>query len=135
MSAMLRSHLKSRPIAPIYRAAKQADRVCEVALKLMVVIDYSLEKSNLYPKILEQPKLLDNLLRFKSFEFFQLYEYKIRKSSFGQTLLECQCCGFVGLYNTTLEHMVVNHDRHCSTEECLWCCKVDIREHVETVII
>lgn len=120
------NHLMARPISPIL--GTQSDS--EVALKIMCIIDYCLEKSHLYSDILQYPKLLEQLLRFKSYEQFQYYEYKMKKTPFSRLVLGCQCCELVAPYAITLEHMVLNHGRHRSAEECQWCCKLKIHEHI-----
>lgn len=98
----------------------------------MTIIDCVLEKSKLYAQILQHPKLLDQLLRFKNYEQFNYFEYKLKKIPFGKYLLGCQCCEFVAPYTTTLEHMVLSHGRHQSAELCQWCGESDIRAHIES---
>lgn len=128
MSEAIFEHLMSRPIASI--AKTQAES--EVGLKLMAIVDYMLEESQLYAEILQHPKLLDQLIRFKQYDQFHYYEYKLKKVPFEQWLLECQCCNFAAPYTTTLEHMVLNHGRHQSAELCQWCGVLPIRAHIES---
>lgn len=129
MSEEILAHLMARPIASI---VKLQNSESEEALKLMTVIDFMLEKSQLYAEILQYPKLLEQLLRFKSYDRFHYFEYKMKKVPFGQCLLICQCCEFTAPYATTLEHMVLNHGRHLSGEQCQWCQKSGIREHIDS---
>lgn len=127
MLKTIHNHLLARPISAILRTTQTEN---EKTLKLMYIIDCCLQRWQLYPDILKYPKLLEQLLRFKSYENFQFYEYKMKKKPFGQLLLGCQCCEFVAPYIITLEHMVVNHGRHRSAEECQWCCSSTIHQHI-----
>lgn len=129
MSKTILNHLMARPMSSILKKTQSEN---EVTLKLMCIIDHWLEKSQLYADILQYPKLLEQLLRFKNYERFQYFEYKMNKKPFGQLLLACQCCEFVAPYNITMEHMVLNHGRHRSAGECQWCCQLKIHEHIES---
>lgn len=120
-------HLKKRPIASLLRRIES-----ESALKLLCIVDWRLQKFKLYEHIVKHPKLLEQLVCFRSYEQFHFYEYRMKKDPFGMNLLQCECCEFVAPYNITLEHMVLNHGYHRSARVCQWCRKMDIREHIES---
>lgn len=115
MQQQLIDHLSSRPLEPILRHQLLRGKSA-IALKVMCVIDYLLQTKHLYAEILRQPKLLEQLLCFNDFEQFHYYEYKMSDFPFNDWVLACQCCEFIAPYKYTLEHMVLNHNRHMSAE-------------------
>lgn len=122
-------HLMSRPIASIVVNSMEKD--FDIALKMMCVIDFFVEKRDLYAEIKATPKLLDQLLRFRFFGSFKFREYQLKKSSLGNKLLQCESCEFTAPYITTLEHMVMSHDLHKSALICQYCQTTRLREHDE----
>lgn len=130
MHKQLINHLSSRPFASILRHQLLRGEN-SIALKLMCIIDYLLETKHLYPEILGEPKLSEQLLRFHNFEQFHYYEYKLSDFPFGDWVLACQCCEFIAPYKYTLEHMVLSHNRHLSAELCHWCGQHELREHTQ----
>lgn len=121
------NHLMTRPISPIVSNSMEKD--CDIALKIMCVIDYHMEIKYLYGEIEAVPKLLEQIFRFRYFRLFRYYAYNLRKSLVGNKLLQCECCEFIGPYKITLEHMVLNHNRHVSCINCRWCYQTELRTH------
>lgn len=120
-------HLMNRPIDSIVVNSMEKD--FDIALKMMCVIDYCVEKRGLYNEIKQTPKLLEQLMRFKSFGSFKFFEYKLKKSLLVKKLLQCDICEFIGPYITTLEHMILSHDIHKSASVCLYCNTMRLRDH------
>lgn len=131
MHQQIINHLSSRPFAPILQLQLMYGENT-IALKLMCVVDYFLEIKNLYPKILSQPKLLEQLLRFNDYEHFHYFEYRLPNFPYADWILGCQCCEFIAPYKYTLEHMVLSHGRHLSAELCQWCGQHELRDHTQT---
>lgn len=123
------NHLSSRPFAPILQHQLLYGENT-IALKLMCVVDYFLEIKQLYPEISIHPKLLVQLLRFKDYERFHYFEYKLPDFPFGDWTLVCQCCEFTAPYKYT--HMVLCHDRHLSAELCHWSGQHELRDHTQS---
>lgn len=120
-------HLMSRPIETIVVNSMEKD--FDIALKMMCVIDWCVDKKDLYTEIKATPKLLDQLLRFRYFGSFQFREYQLKKSLLTNKLLQCESCEFTAPYKTTLEHMVLSHDLHKSALICQYCQTTRLREH------
>lgn len=123
----IEDHLMNRPISSIVVNSLEKDS--DIALKVMSVVDYLVEKNGLYTEIMATPKLLDQLLRFRYFGLFRFYEYKMKRSLVGAKLLQCESCEFIAPYITTMEHMVLSHNRHKSSNQCQWCQKTALRAH------
>lgn len=127
MNGKIIEHLMTRPISSIVINSMEKDN--DIALKLMCIIDYYLEKHDLYPRISNVPKLLEQLLRLKSYGSFRYFKYVLKKSLLRDKLLQCDCCEFIAPYIVTLEHMVLNHNRHKSSTICQWCDRTDLNAH------
>lgn len=120
-------HLMTRPISSIVINSPEKD--FDIALKVMAVLDYYVEKNGLYREMKQIPKLMEQLMRFRFFGSFKFYEYALKKSLFGTKLLQCESCEFIGPYITTLHHMVLSHDRHQSSMICSYCNTSPLRDH------
>lgn len=127
MREIILNHLMNRPIASI--VVNSLEKNFDIALKVMCVLDYYVEKENLYADIKAIPKLLEQIMRFRYFGSFKYYEYKLKKSLLMLRVLQCESCEFIGPYKTTLEHMVMTHDRHKSGLICQYCNKTQLRNH------
>lgn len=124
----IREHLLSRPIASIYNASNEKND--DVALKLMCVIDFFIEKRGLNAAIDAVPKLREQLLSWASFKSFRYYSYMASSEWFTGKILQCKRCEFIGPYLKTLTHMAVNHDLHIGLKKCVWCNRMDFRTHI-----
>lgn len=123
-------HLMPRPIASV-RTPKESDS--DVALKLMFVLDYYLDHRSLYPRIITEPKLLEQLLRFNNFQSFKYYRYcNTHKFRSKEMLLKCEQCELIGRSEDVLEHMVMSHGLHKSTELCYWCGDATMQSHIDS---
>lgn len=70
------NHLKNQPIAGIFKNSNEKDNI--VALKFMAVVDFHIQRNEwkLYDRINNSsPKLMSQLLQFRSYETFTYYEY------------------------------------------------------------
>lgn len=123
----IREHLEGRPIALILAVCKEKDSA--LALKLLCVIDYFIEKRQLNADIDSIPKMREQLLNWHSFESFRFYNY-LASGWFTREILQCKRCEFIGPYLTTLTHMAVNHDLHIGLKKCAWCNRMDFQEHI-----
>lgn len=126
-------HLKSRPMKSVVRTSMELES--DVALKVMCVLDYYLDHRSLYSRIQNEPKLLEQLIRFNSFASFRYFKYcNKQKYRLNGTLLQCEHCELIGTSVDVLEHMVLNHGHHKSTEHCFWCgdSKSKIQSHIES---
>lgn len=119
-----------RPFASIVSSSSEKDN--DIALKVMCVVDYYMEKHDLYRQINSVPKLMEQIFKFKSYAMFQYYKYALKKTLMRDRPLQCECCEFMGTYETTLEHMVLNHDRHKSARDCHWCGETELANHEAT---
>lgn len=128
MSSKLLEHLQCRPIASIVNLSRENDS--SSMLKLISLLDYELETSNLYEKILPIPKLPVQLLTFQSLASFKYFSYKLPKYLFGDKLLKCKVCHLVGPYATVLEHMATNHNLHANAKICMWCERTIFKMHI-----
>lgn len=108
MSSKVLEHLKNRPIAAVRNVLSERDSID--ALKLICILDYELEKANLYAEMAAVPKLSEQLLKFYSLSSFKYFSYKLEKFLLGKRLLRCKVCQLVGPYVTVLEHMVISHN-------------------------
>lgn len=123
-------HLMPRPIASV-RTPTESDS--DVALKLMFVLDYYLDHRSLYPRIITEPKLLEQLLRFNNFQSFKYYRYcNTHKFRSKEMLLKCEQCELIGRSEDVLEHMVMSHGLHKSTELCYWCGDATMQSHIDS---
>lgn len=116
-----------RPFAPIVSSSLEKDN--DIALKVMCVVDHYVDKHDLYRHINAVPKLLEQIFRFRSYAMFQYYKYTMKKTLIKDRPLQCECCEFLGTYENTLEHMVLNHDRHKSARLCHYCGVKDLAMH------
>lgn len=119
-------YLSNRPIEPILRESKEKDDL--MALKLMSIIDYSIEKKSLYEKMQDQPKLKKQLMQFHSYGKFKYYDIQVY-GAIGERLLQCKLCDLVGPYAYILTHMAIVHNSHISTKTCAYCNRKDIIAH------
>lgn len=125
----IHEHLSGRPIAPIFAKSMEKDNV--IAMKLMCVIDYLLEKRGLNAEIDAVPKLREQLLQLKSYASFRFYNYSAPYHWFRDEILQCKICEFVGPYLLTHVHMSVTHDFHVGVKQCLWCnYKTEFEKHI-----
>lgn len=107
-------YLSNRPIEPILRESKEKDDL--MALKLMSIIDYSIEKKSLYGKMQDQPKLKKQLMQLHSYGKFKYYDIQVY--------------GAIGEpYAYILTHMAIVHNSHISTKTCAYCNRKDIIAH------
>lgn len=127
MSSKLLEHLQSRPISSILNVTSENGNHNE--LKLICVLDYELEISNLYTKITAVPKLGEQLLMFHSLGSFKYFSYKFPKCLMGKKLLKCKVCQLVGPYATVIEHMIISHNLHSNAKICMWCEKTKLKVH------
>lgn len=124
---LIAQHLEKQMIAPIFRDSDEKNNL--IALKLMCVVDYHVSHNNLYNRIkmqTEYPKLLKELLSFRSFGSFAYYNYQMNKSKFGKMVFKCKWCELVGNVEFIFTHMAINHNAHISVNGCVYC---DRREH------
>lgn len=102
-------HLMSRPIASIVENSKE--RCNEIALKLMCIVDYRLEKLKLYPEMEAISKLTEQLLKFHSFGSFNYFNYKMPYNMFGTKVLKCKNCELTVFANANQSQ----HSLQCKT--------------------
>lgn len=135
MSAIdnLKTHLNDRFIAPIFDCLNYNEKNDETALKFMCVIDYEMEKMNLYGQIDQTKKfLLYQLLKFYSYKSFTYYDYGHNEHLSGKNLkCRLETCQFFGPYTLMLTHMAINHNLHVGSKECQYCCEIDLKKHFE----
>lgn len=129
MNSKLKEHLRNRDIAPILAQSTENDD--EMALKMMCIIDHALLKRGFYSQIIAEPKLIHQLLGFKSFSSFNYWKY-IKPLKFPDDyVLECWNCKLVGPYYLILSHMATTHNTHVGSKTCLYCKNVDTKAHIE----
>lgn len=129
MNSKLKEHLQKRDIAPILAQSKEQDN--EVALKMMCIIDHALIKRGFYSQMKTQPKLIQQLIGFKSFSSFNYWKYLKPLKFPSDYVLECWNCKLVGPYYLILSHMATTHDTHVGCKKCLYCKSVDTKVHIE----
>lgn len=127
LTTHLLDHLKNRKIAPIVESSKEKDNI--IALKIMCVFDYLLEKNQLYAEIEKTPKLLHQLLELKSYAKFHYWQYPAYSKFDKNYLLVCTICKVIGPYRLILSHMATTHNRHVSAMVCAWCNKTELKDH------
>lgn len=120
-------YLKGRKIARI--VDESTEKNDEIALKLMCVIDQKLEEKKLYDEMDASPKLLKQLLNFRSFSQFHFYKYRPLKKF--NHILKCKHCTLHGPYYLMLSHMALSHGSNIGSKMCLWCHKIDMSDHVK----
>lgn len=129
MNSKLTEHLQERDIAKIL--AQSTEKNDEVALKLMCIIDHALLKRNFYTKMKTEPKLIHQIIGFKSFCSFNFWKY-IKPQKFpSDYVLECSKCKLIGPYYLILSHMATTHNFHVGSNKCLYCKHVDTKVHIE----
>lgn len=121
-------YLKKRPIAPILVGSKEKNDL--KALKLMCVVDYYAEKHGHFKEIRKFPKLMHQLLNFRSYSNFQYYDCHVN-SGIGARLLQCKSCELVGPYALIMTHMAVNHNQHVSLTRCAFCSREYLSAHIQ----
>lgn len=128
----LQEYLKNQPIASIFEKLQVDEKNDENALKFMFIINCIALQMDLYRRISDsnQPKLLHELLGFRSYKSFSYYNY-LGNSHFREKNLQCKVgqCQFYGPYMLVLTHMAINHNKHCSSEMCAYCCRFDLKTH------
>lgn len=125
MNSKMLEHLRGRKIAPILNTSIGSNTT---ALKMLCILDYEMEKANLYTEILAMPKLLGQLLSFHSFTQFHYFKYNLPMETDGK-VLKCKYCELIGPYLIVLEHMVINHNFHANARLCMWCDKLELETH------
>lgn len=123
------AHLPKRPFAPSLERSKEKNS--EEALKVMCVDDYFIEQDSLYDRIIGQPKLLEQLMMFKSYRSSQYFHYDTIGIGIGNQLLKCKDCELVGPYGCILTHMAINHDMHIGLVHCAYCKRQKVATHME----
>lgn len=126
MEQIIVKHLMTRPIAPIVMSSMEKED--EIALKVMIILDYYVQKCDLYGNISAVPNLFDQLFKFKSYASFQYYKY-VLDDSLKKKLLKCEFCDLLSTYEITITHMALNHDKHLNVRYCQWCKKTDLKTH------
>lgn len=124
------AHLKNRPIAAILEQCDEKDDF--KALQLLCIIDYYVEKANLYPRIIGSscPKLISQLFQFRHFGGFRFYDFRAnhRVKKF---VLQCKLCELTGPYECILAHMKINHNHDTPLTICTFCNKMTFEKHFE----
>lgn len=127
MNSKLVEHLRGRPIAPVLNATIGSNTNL---LKILCILDYELEKANMYPEIKVMPKLMGQLMNFYPSSEFKYFKYNLSKEAkIGNKVLQCKCCELIGPYVIVLEHMAVNHNIHTSAKLCMFCEKDELQDH------
>lgn len=119
-------HLRGRPIAPIVNASEEKDD--GIALKMMCIVDFTLESSGFYQKMKSMPKLMGQLLNFHSFAAFKYIKY-VKETTVIDKALQCKFCELIGPYTLVLEHMVINHGYNASAVKCMFCNDANLQDH------
>lgn len=128
MASNLLEHLAVRRIAKIVDESSEKDD--EIALRVMCVLDHSLEKYQLYGDIMKTPKLFTQLLAFKSYANLYYWKYAVPSGFSGDYILMCQICKLQGPYHLILAHMAATHNAHNGAKVCLWCKRTNIKKHI-----
>lgn len=130
MDSSIIKHLNERKIAPIFNNCNEKEN--PIAVALICVLDHCLEKNKLYENIRKTPKLLHQLLAFKSFGTFRYWKYGMPKILGTHHLLKCKICSLVGPYALILSHMATTHNTHHGAIKCMWCSKKTLKFHADT---
>lgn len=120
-----------RPFARIFDNIQNNEEKDDlVALQVMCILDFQAETMELYKRIEEtgQPKLLLDLMRFRSYKSFIYYEYQGHGQLDGK-YLKCRYCELYGSYVLILTHMTINHDEHIGSVKCAYCNQIDLKKH------
>lgn len=131
MMQELKTHLMQRSFAHVFENIRNnEDKSDLIALQLMCILDYHAENLNLYKRIEEtrQPKLLLDLMRFRSYKSFIYYEYQ-GHGQLDSKYLKCRYCELFGPYVLILTHMTINHDEHIGLVKCAYCNQTDLKKH------
>lgn len=129
MAANILEHLKKRKIATIVEKSKEKKNLN--ALKIMSIIDHNMESYGMYEEINSAtPKLLKQLLDFKSFSAFHYWRYCVQNKFNNKFILMCRICKLIGPYHLILTHMATTHEAHHAAKTCNWCKKSDVKEHI-----
>lgn len=124
----MQEHLMSRPMASIYLSSDEKNN--KVALKLMCVIDFLVQKSRLNDEIDSVPNLRHQLLQLSSFESFGYYEYLGSCDCLQLEVYKCKLCGLFGSYLLILTHLALTHDMHIGMKKCLKCKRSEINRNM-----
>lgn len=120
-------HLKKGLFAPIFE--QSAEKTDPVALKMMCVVDYNVQCWNLYHRMQAVgPKLMRQLMQFRSYGTFKYYDYLVG-SDIEKFVLKCKFCDLIGPYGYILTHMAINHDTHIGLKLCVYCKRIDLKQH------
>lgn len=121
-------HLQNRQFAPIFNESDEQTN--PIALKLMCVVDYGMQRWHLYDSIKKSnsPKLLQQLLQFRSYGAFKYYDYQ---APMGKRVLQCKFCNLNGPYGLILTHMAINHNAHIGMTTCNYCNTNDLKKHID----
>lgn len=121
-------HLQKGPFAPIFDQSSEKDD--HVALKFMCIVDYKTQRWDLYNRIKDNPKLLGQLMQFRSYGRFKYYDYQAGHEM-GKRVLKCKFCELIGPYGCILSHMAINHNTHIGVKVCNYCNRIDLRKHYD----
>lgn len=121
-------HLQKGPFAPIYDLSNEKSN--HIALKLMCIVDYHVQRWDLYTRIQESNnvKLLSQLMAFRSYGSFKYYDYQ---AAMGKRVLQCKFCDLTGPYGLILTHMAINHDAHIGMTVCNYCNSTELKKHFD----
>lgn len=123
-------YLLERPFNLILMSSKEHNN--PVALMMMCIVDYYMERKGLYARMAQTPEILSKLLQFHSYASFRYYEYRSKylKHYNGDKLLRCSLCHLVGNYEHILTHMAINHNEHVGITKCAYCKRKDVKLHI-----
>lgn len=129
IKAIAEQHLQQGAFAQIFRNANANEQCNPVAVKLMCIVDYNVQRLNLYELMrAAYPKLVAQLLQFHSYGMFKYFDYTVGLE-IGQRVLQCKFCELIGPYALILTHMSVNHDAHIGSKQCVYCNRTELRKH------
>lgn len=127
----LKSHLLRRPFADIFNNLRNPDEKDNpIGLMLMCILDYQADKLKFYTRIAEtqHPKLLLDLMGFRTYKSFFYYEYQ-NHGQLENKYLKCKFCDLYGPYVLILTHMTISHDEHIGLVYCAYCNETDLKTH------
>ncbi|XP_055297568.1 uncharacterized protein LOC129566057 [Sitodiplosis mosellana] len=129
----LKEYLSSRPISVVLDKLSDDEKNDEIALKFMSIVDYELERKNLYTRIRSTnlPKMLQELLGFKSYKSFAYYEY-INNSKLDGKNVQCPYCQLFGPYASMLTHLAINHNISIGYKICFYCHHWELKDHFDS---
>lgn len=127
----LKSHLLQRSFANVFNNLRNQDEKNNpIALLLMCALDFEVEKRKLYARIANTqcPKLLLDLMGFRTYKSFFYYEYQ-NHGQLESKYLKCKFCELYGPYVLILTHMTINHDEHIGLVMCAYCDQTELKDH------